>query len=345
MAAKLIYLTNEEFEQLCEEQPPLKEMTKNANTEVSLIKKELPDGKSVKVDVIRACREKLNKQIPPISEQQRKIDVFQNFCEEKKINDIFEKFSDNNVALQYIKDEFPEQIDVSLETVTAYMVIAKKHRIELLQKFCKKNELEDKIKNTSNDNEAWELIKTLLGGNDFSLETVTAYRVNLNNPPLKEEGKESDKKSLEEDATKKISDSDDETFSVKTEAEKKATFVGQNQVKEIDELNKLNKELTVENTNLKNHNELLKQKLNISNDKRGIKDDFLSQVPSLNEILNSDKDKASIYINKELLVKATKYVDTHSLIRLENVIRNGYDLNSTIVQSILLEFILQNSLL
>ena len=71
----------------------------------------------------------------------------------------------------------------------------------------------------------------------------------------------------------------------------------------------------------------------------------MAQIPSLNELLNSEVDKITVYINIELLIKATKFVDSHSLIRLESLIREKYDLNSTIVQSILLAFIHQNSLL
>lgn len=62
-------------------------------------------------------------------------------------------------------------------------------------------------------------------------------------------------------------------------------------------------------------------------------------------MLNNTTEKIPVQINKELLVKATKFVDENSLIKLESLIRDGHDLNSTIVQSILLAFVQQNSLL
>lgn len=75
------------------------------------------------------------------------------------------------------------------------------------------------------------------------------------------------------------------------------------------------------------------------------KNKLSTTIQSLNELINSNNEQVTVQINKELLSKVTKYVDANSLIKLESIVRESYDLNSTIIQSILLAFIHQNSLL
>jgi hypothetical protein len=74
------------------------------------------------------------------------------------------------------------------------------------------------------------------------------------------------------------------------------------------------------------------------------KQDLNIQINTLNEIINSSNEKVTVEINRALLSKATKFVDAKSLVKLESIIREGYDLNSYIVQCLLLAFIHDNSL-
>lgn len=328
MLDKLIYLTIEDLQTFCKEQNLQKKVkdAKNAKDAMELIEKVLPKGKKVKIDVIRTYRKNLNNPIPPLSMQQiKKIEVFQFFCDEKKINDKIIDI-DDNAAIQFIKETFPEEKDFGLETVTTYKKMLKNTssdintqiknlKIEAFKDFCKKNKLNDKIKAISDDNEVWELVKLLLDGNDFSLEIVTAYRAKL-----------------------------EELYEASTTKEKDMVLITQKQSAEIDALKTKNKKLVEDNDSLKNKNELLNEQVKVFNDQKGIKHDFTSKIPSLNDIASS-QDKTSVCINKEILVKVTKYVDEHNLVKLENILINGRDLNSAIVQSVLLRFILQNSLL
>lgn len=131
----------------------------------------------------------------------------------------------------------------------------------------------------------------------------------------------------------------------KVEGEKEIVYLNK---KDLEKLN-FTKDKIAEHeetiVTLKNKIESLEEKLKVPSPKEVDKKNPLSEIPILNELLNSCNEKITVTINKELLSKATKFVDEHSLIRLESIIRDGYDLNSTVVQSILLAFIHQNSLI
>lgn len=385
MADKLIYITDEEFKQFCEEHPTIKEKIKNTNIEMKLIKKELPKEKKVKIDVIKAYREELNNPIPPVSEQlEKNVAIFQKFCEEKGINDTIENADTDSAALQLIKDKFPEEV-FSLITVTDYRILLKDNSAKAFQNFYEENQLDDKIKKIDDDNEAWELIKIQAEEKKYTIKHLIAYRTKKS---IKTETKFIGLDDLQKFCKTKVvgdkpfgqiikdASSDDEAFALITEQLSTGTSVLIETVKQyrellkeasydnalsqkdidgaivtktelntIDTLSLLNNKLVKENTTLKNQNDSLTQRIEVLKGQMGIKDDdFTSKFQSINEIASSDT-KISISINKEVLVKATKYVDAHSLIRLENIITNGYDLNSIIVQRILLEFIYQNSLL
>lgn len=135
-----------------------------------------------------------------------------------------------------------------------------------------------------------------------------------------------------------------EKITGKVEGEKDAVYIGKDDIKKIDsvkdQIEAHKKSIEI----LKNQLENVQAKLKVTSQEKD-KNNLLSQIPDLNELLNSSNEKITVAINKELLSKATRFVDTHALIRLENIIKNGYDLNSTVVQSILLAFIHQNSLL
>ena len=141
-----------------------------------------------------------------------------------------------------------------------------------------------------------------------------------------------------------------EKIEAKSVGVKHAIVLTEDEIINIDSLKRRNNELEMTIKVLRNKIEELDQKCILpvgvkQQQINDIKDNFMAQIPSLNELLNSEVDKITVYINIELLIKATKFVDSHSLIRLESLIREKYDLNSTIVQSILLAFIHQNSLL
>ena len=137
----------------------------------------------------------------------------------------------------------------------------------------------------------------------------------------------------------------DEKIMAQSKGQKNVIYLSENTVKEIDALKEDNNSLVKDKNSLINQNDELKQKL-ISlkelNEKKEIKVNPMFQIANLNELLNTT-EQINIRINKELLVKVTKYVDDQKLIRLENILKNNSDLNSVIVQIILLEFMNQNS--
>jgi hypothetical protein len=249
-----------------------------------------------------------------------------------------------------------------------------------VSKLCSDNNLKDKINGTKNFDKAKELIKNILPeGKNVSDTTVKSYIKTLKKSSPVEvtsntdddinqiqeqtkqadiyEHKEPDEKPLDKKVNKKepaddASKKDDATKSEtkenekidgKSEGVKNAIYVDKIKLKEIDaaqhRINDLEESMKLLTVELEGFKQKLPSEQNMINDK------LMSLIPNLNELLNSGNDKITVSINKELLSKATKFVDAHSLISLENLIRGGYDLNSTIVQSILIAFIHQNSLL
>lgn len=139
---------------------------------------------------------------------------------------------------------------------------------------------------------------------------------------------------------------DKETTESKTEEEKSVAFLNKDKAKQLEESINRIEELMKQVEKLENWRKEEAEKKTPINLKADDKQKtFLNIISDLNELLNSNSDKITVSINKELLSKATRYVDDNSLIRLESIVRSGYDLNSTIVQSILLAFIHSNSLL
>ncbi|HEY8892910.1 MAG TPA: hypothetical protein VIM70_22015 [Clostridium sp.] len=371
---KTVFLKIEELRKFCEENDLVVKVKNAPNvTEAKeLIKKELPTGKDVKIEVVRNYRRELKKTTLLDTKEQIEIKECKKFCEDNKLVDKVKKAINDNEAFELIKKALPEGKNFSLATVKAYRAILKNIELKIFQKFCEKNELNDKIKNANNDNEAWNLVKILPEGKDFSLDIVTAYREYLNKYIQLDELKKIDVEKNILDNIKNASNDNKalklikkllpegkdveidtviayrkfikETYVGLAQGEKTVYSTTEKQSKEIDNLKAKNKNLNDENDSLKNQNELLKQQVKALNNQREIKNDFTSKIPSLNDIASSE-DKTSVFINKDILVKATKYVDSHSLVKLENIIINGHDLNSAIVQSVLLEFILQNSLL
>lgn len=162
---------------------------------------------------------------------------------------------------------------------------------------------------------------------------------------LEEPMKENNKKSASNgEGKKEKKKAADESVQAKAEGEKKAVYVDVSKLEAIDsardKINVLENEIAL----IKKQFDIFQTRPDGTSEETNEKS-LESLIPDLNEILNNSNEKITVTINKELLSKATKFVDAHSLIRLESVIRGGYDLNSTVVQSILLAFIHQNSLL
>jgi hypothetical protein len=139
-----------------------------------------------------------------------------------------------------------------------------------------------------------------------------------------------------------------DTLSAETTIEKDAGYIGKLQAQQYEELS--NKQLEDKKI-ISELNERIATLENIiskiRNDKTTIIEDKYNisiVIKDLNDLLNSKHEKVTVEINRELLSKVTKFVDSNSLIRLESVIREGHDLTSTIVQSILLAFMHEHSL-
>lgn len=69
----------------------------------------------------------------------------------------------------------------------------------------------------------------------------------------------------------------------------------------------------------------------------------LNNIQLINQLISSN-DNITIQVNKILLSKAAKYFDMNSILKFEDIIKEGNDINTLIVQYILILFIAQNSL-
>jgi hypothetical protein len=143
-------------------------------------------------------------------------------------------------------------------------------------------------------------------------------------------------------------DSEEITVEKKAEIES-IVFIDNTKVKNYEQLASLSE-------NLKNQLEILNNKIdsleiNLANLFSRSKETNISDkntsveiTQMINQILESNNEKISVQINKELLSRAARYIDNKSLIKLETIVKEGHDINSTIVQYILILFIQQNSL-
>lgn len=222
--------------------------------------------------------------------------------------------------------------------------------VDEVRKLCDDNNLKDKVNAAKNFDEVKKIIESMLPeGMNVSKGTVKEYiktpktplLVNETSKPEDEHKKSDDESKIDGNTNPETTEK--ETIAGKTEVVKDIVLIDNNELKQIDDTKEQirthEKNINILNTQI----EELNRKLNSSKEKN--RDNLMFQIPTLNDLLNSGNEKITVNINKELLSKAAKFVDAHSNIRLESIIRNGYDLNSTIVQSILIEFIQQNSLL
>jgi|GEM_PF-6331693 len=281
-------------------------------------------------------------------------------CEDPVLKNKIKNAKDGKEARQFIKEVLADNQDVTEVTAESCMKKLKLSDYTNANSDGEKEENDDANKEGPEKENEDEKTEELDKNNQNKEELENTNNEELDKKKDKEKKKEANKEIEEkqriEAVNKKKTDEENEAkkriekliknekITGKTEEEKKAVYLCLTLLAEADTLKAENKKLVEENDSLKDKNELLKQQVKVLNDQRGIKDNFASKIPSLNDIASSE-DKTSVFINKEVLVKATKYVDAHCLISLENVILNGHDLNSAIVQSVLLEFILQNSLL
>ncbi|CCJ33521.1 hypothetical protein CAAU_1437 [Caloramator australicus RC3] len=143
---------------------------------------------------------------------------------------------------------------------------------------------------------------------------------------------------------------DSEKIETEKKAEIESTIIIDNtKVKNYEQLASLSE-------NLKNQLEILNNKIdslemNLANLFSRSKETNISDkntsveiTQMINQILESNNEKISVQINKELLSRAARYIDNKSLIKLETIVKEGHDINSTILQYILILFIQQNSL-
>lgn len=258
-------------------------------------------------------------------------------------------------------------------------IFLKSEKFVKISKTCKDNNLDDEILKCGDDFKKGKVTidNVLSDGKKVSEDAVKRYVIELQLKQIREiclekENKEilkyakepnkakekinsllQDEKKVSSDAVKKyiselLKNSHPDIISDEANGEKYATLIEKQQAEEIERLNaeniRLNNDnmaLSNENENLKKEKENLLEKLNGNPDS---KNNIFNEIPELNEILNSNNERINVTINKELLSKATRFVDEQSLVKLEGIIRNGSDLSSTVVQSILLVFIKQNCL-
>jgi hypothetical protein len=242
-------------------------------------------------------------------------------------------------------------------------------KYEELKQMCERLGIVDTVKNVKSALKALEKIKPHLEeGKVVSDSMMEKYRRDLKNQdntpntgddnrnpqepnpqepnPQEPNPQEPNQPKTKNDSNEGKDKKDKETTESKIEEEKSVAFLNKEKAKQLEEsLNKI-EDLMKQVEKLENWRKEEAEKKTLPNLKA---DDnrktFLNIISDLNELLNSNSDKIIVSINKELLSKATRYVDDNSLIRLESIVRSGYDLNSTIVQSILLAFIHSNSLL
>lgn len=254
-----------------------------------------------------------------------KLSEIRIICTEEKLNKQIEECASNFKKIkETIVTALSEDKKVILEDAIKEYI--EELEIEVIREICKENDLDKKIKELGNDfKKAREVINANLGDDKkISLEAVKKFIEELKG------------------------NSSGETIAEQTEGKKEGNLIGRERLKELElaeaeniQLKKEKELLTSENDKLKKENENLKQQL----DGTLIdKNNLFSEIPELNEILNSCNEKLDVSINKELLSMATRFVDDKSLVRLESIIRDGSNLSSTVVQSILLAFIKQNSL-
>lgn len=258
-------------------------------------------------------------------------------------------------AKEIIDNKLPDGKTASYSTVSAYMKLLKQTPLIKLTSNTIKASKKDKITDQPDKKTlAEEKEKSEILDNNFNIKvaSVTSKKDEtigqLDNNPLDEDEEHSssifdiniDNKEDPDDTSKQ-----DEKIVAQSSGERNVTYIGQNTLKEIDDLKEHNNNLLKDNNSLKNQNEEFKQKLTSSKEIKEIKDNPMFQITSLNELLSTN-EQITVSINKELLIKITKFVDEHHLIRLEPLIREegSSNLNSKIVQSILLAFMNQNSL-
>lgn len=257
--------------------------------------------------------------------EELKLDEVRTKCKEENLNkQIVECAGNFKKIKETIVASLPEGRRTILEDAVKEYVV--ELELEVIQKICKEKGLNEKIKAFAYDfQKTTDIISAELPkGNKVSSDAVKKYI---------EELKEN---------------TADEAITEQVVGDKRGILISENELKEFEaakaeniQLKKDNALLTSEKDKLKKENEILKQELNgTSVDKNNI----FAEIPELNELLNSNKERISVTINKELLSMSTRFVDNKSLVKLESIIREGSDLSSTVVQSILLAFIKQNSL-
>lgn len=365
-----VYVDISEVEKICEEhkldEQILKAKDKTDYKEIKeIIDKYLKDaGKKATLTVIAEYKQKLqNYEIIRV-------------CKNNNLDDELLKCNNFEEAMKKINAGRSKDKNFSLEVVTDYII---KLHIDLISKICKDNNLDEEILKYGNDFKKGKesIDKALSDGKKVSEDAVKKYVIELQLKLIRKICKEKeneailkyakepekviekinnllkDEKKVSLDAVKQyiselLKKPSPDTISDEAKGEKNAALIEKQQAEEIERLNAEitrlsndNKALSNENENLKREKENLQGKLNNTPESNN---NILDEIPELNEILNSNNDRINVNINKELLSKATRFVDEKSLVKLEGIIRNGSDLSSTIVQSILLVFIKQNSL-
>lgn len=359
----------EEFDKLCKKDNWDEQILKanNINEIYDKINKKLKDNKRVTKILIVNRKNELE------------IEKISSLCKKNNLNDEILKCSDNlKEAKEKIDAVLDDGINISIDAVKEYVV---KLQLNLVRENCKDSTIQNEILKCGDDfKKAKEIIEGSLTDNKKVLiDAVKKYLIEqqlelirtlckditIQNKILKcvpnyEEAKkvldntlQNDKKVSVDAVTIYIDEYKNQILSSdttggSTKGERDGFYIGEEKIKELEtlktentELKNSNQLLANENEKLKAENLILKQQLyGTAEDKNNI----FAEIPELNDLLNSNNERINVTINKELLSMATRYVDNKSLVKLESIIRDGSDLSSSVVQSILLAFIKQNSL-
>lgn len=178
--------------------------------------------------------------------------------------------------------------------------------------------------------------------NDVSLEHIDENKIeneeNPNTDNYNNKDTQSDIKTLNNDS--------EEITSEKKVVKNSTIFIDNVKSKEYENLSSIsnNFDEQMKNINIKldNINDKL---IDIMSNKNDMPNKTINHpnVQMINEIINSN-DKVTVQVNKELLSKAARYIDNNSLVKFEDIIKRNCDIDTFIIQYILVLFIQQNSL-
>ncbi len=267
-----------------------------------------------------------------------KLYDLKNLCEEKGIVETVRDAKSVAKANKIIQEYLNDNIKVSTNIIRDYQnqlrdEVSGKHHIHLedLKKICEERAIVDSVKNAESIDKVKEILRNYLDNDTVVTKTIIKEYQN---------------------SLKKLDKNNNaiDVISANTVVQRDALVIDNAKAKlheeisiEINTYKDTIKNLQLELESLRN---LFSKYVNSLDDNEPKnKNKLSSTIHSLNELINSNDEKFDVKINKELLSKATKYVDSNALIKLESIVREGYDINSTIVQTILLAFIHQNSLL